>query len=179
MPSASPEVLRWAIVVTLGLALLLVLRQVAAAWLRRRQLQGRFLKARQGESDARELLEAHGYAIVASQFCQSYTLAFDRTEMEIPLRADYLVQRNGLRFVAEVKTGAYAPQVRTGATRRQLLEYRLAFDVEGVLLVDAEKQRVHVVRFPLSGPHARQSSSPFRWVLVGAGLAWLVITQWR
>ena len=36
-----------------------------------------------------------------------------------------------LACVAEVKTGRLAPRIDTPATRRQLLEYRLAFDVDG------------------------------------------------
>jgi hypothetical protein len=179
MPSASPEVLRLALLAVLALALILVVRQAFGAWLRRRQLAGRFAKARQGESRARALLEAQGYAVIASQALKSYVLTFDGAEMQIPLRVDYLVTRHGLRYVAEVKTGTYAPQIRTGGTRRQLLEYRVAFDVDGVLLVDAEQQRIHVVEFPLSLPRASKDSSLLRWVVIGVGVAFLIGAQWR
>jgi hypothetical protein len=49
--------------------------------------------------------------------------------------------------VAEVKTGRWAPRLETAATRRQLLEYRFAFDVDGVLLVDADADRVSSIEF--------------------------------
>ena len=179
MPSVSPEVLRLGLIAALGLMLILVLRQALGDWLRRRQLSSRFRRARQGESQARELLEAQGYAVIASQAVQSYILTVDGAELQVPLRADYLVTRDGLRYVAEVKTGTYAPQIRTGGTRRQLLEYRVAFDVDGVLLVDAEGQRVHVVRFPLFAPHAAASSSLLRWVVIGIGVAFLIGAEWR
>jgi hypothetical protein len=159
--------------------LILILGQAWGAWLRRFQLARRFRKARQGESQAHDLLEAHGYIVIASQALRSYILTVDGAEMQIPLRADYLVAKGGLRYVAEVKTGAFAPQIRTGGTRRQLLEYRVAFDVDGVLLVDAEQRRVHVVGFPLAAPRPPQSSSLLRWVVVGIGFACLVAAQWR
>jgi hypothetical protein len=57
------------------------------------------------------------------------------------------VTRGGRRFVAEVKTGAQAPSLATAATRRQLLEYRQVFAVDGVLLVDVEAGRVAEVLF--------------------------------
>ena len=63
-------------------------------------------------------------------------------------RADYLATRDGSRYVVEVKTGAQAPRIETSATRRQILEYRIAFDVDGVVLVDAEAGSVHEMTFP-------------------------------
>jgi hypothetical protein len=179
MPGVSSDLLRSALIAALGLVLILVFRQAYGAWLRRRLLAGRFRKARQGESRARDLLEAHGYAVIASQALRSYILTLDGAEMQIALRADYLVTRDGLRYVAEVKTGAYAPQIRTGGTRRQLLEYRVAFDVDGVLLVDAEEERVQVVGFPLAASRRPKGSSVLRWVVFGIGLAWLVGAHWR
>jgi hypothetical protein len=53
-----------------------------------------------------------------------------------------------LRLVAEVKSGKIAASLACAATRRQLLEYRLAYDVDGVMLVDMAAGRVHEVRFP-------------------------------
>jgi hypothetical protein len=179
MPSASPEVLRLALAVTVGVLLVLVVRQALLTWVRRRQLLGRFAKARKGESSARVLLEEQGYEVVAAQAVQSYIVSVDGAEMQIPLRADYVVTRGGLRYVAEVKTGAYAPQIRTGTTRRQLLEYRVAFDVDGVLLVDAEQHRVHIVRFPLSARHPPEGGSALRWALVGLGVAVFIASLWR
>lgn len=50
-----------------------------------------------------------------------------------------MLVRDRWRFIAEVKTGRIAPSLAYGATRRQLLEYAAAFDVDGVLLVDADR----------------------------------------
>jgi hypothetical protein len=64
-----------------------------------------------------------------------------------------LVRRGGGRYVVEVKSGAVAPRVQTPGTRRQLLEYQLAFDVDGILLFDADRRELHEVSFP-SPPRA-------------------------
>jgi hypothetical protein len=84
------------------------------------------------------------------------------------LRADYLVARAGRRYIAEVKTGLLAPRLSHGPTRRQLLEYSAAFEVDGVVLVDADRASIAHVEVPRLGTHAR------RGLRLGAGAAALL-----
>lgn len=179
MPAATPEQLRLGLALAVGLLAIVVLQQLARRWLARRRLALRFAAARKGEARGRELLEAHGYTVIGAQCAQSYVLSLDGVDVAIPLRADYVATRGGLRFVAEVKTGAQAPLLRTSATRRQLLEYRIAFDVDGVLLIDAEAGRIHVVKFPLMEPRKDERMSPLGWIVVAAGIVALVVAGWR
>ncbi|MDP9001298.1 MAG: hypothetical protein M3O46_14445 [Myxococcota bacterium] len=102
----------------------------------------RGFRAREGERAACGLLERAGYEVVGRQVPGSWTLRADGTPVTFGLRADYLVACNGRRYIAEVKTGRMAPRLSHGATRRQLLEYRAAFDVHGVILVDADAETV-------------------------------------
>jgi hypothetical protein len=157
-------------------ALLLLLRQAALRWAARRRLLRRMRRARQGELQAPRWLEELGYAVTGSQVASGYSVSIDGQQVAISVRADYLVERAGLRYVAEVKTGRAAPRIQTHATRRQLLEYRMAFAVDGVLLVDAETRRVHVVRFPL-GLRAAAASARLAWVVtvILAGLCALAV----
>jgi hypothetical protein len=111
------------------------------------------------------LLENLGYVVLGAQVEGAYRLAVDGRPMSISLRADYVVSRNGRRFVAEVKSGRVAPLLATPATRRQLLEYLVAFQVDGVLLVDGETQSVHEVVFPV--PAGAMLALP-----AGGGLGW-------
>jgi hypothetical protein len=116
----------------------------------------RAARAGAGEREAAGLLAQAGFAVLAAQVSASYDVEVDGARVEVPLRVDYLVRRDGRRYIAEVKTGDVAPRIGTAATRRQLLEYLVAFDVDGVLLVDAERGTVHDVRFGLEsfrGPH--------------------------
>jgi hypothetical protein len=68
-----------------------------------------------------------------------------------------------------VKTGRQAPRLGHADTRRQMLEYQLAFEVPGVLLVDAESGRVREVRFPVTAGAVLQTSSARR------GLGWFAV----
>lgn len=137
-----------AALVTIAAALLLL---VVARWLRRRAASRvairRAARALAGERDAGPLLAAAGYQVLATQCHVEWTIACDGEPVVIELRCDALVAKDGRRLVAEVKTGARAPSLTTAATRRQLLEYAVAYDADGVLLVDPEAGQVHEVDF--------------------------------
>ncbi len=102
----------------------------------------------EGERRARALLAKLGYRLCAEQATGSYWLLVDQKKTPIHLRADYLVEKKGRRFVAEVKSGIESVKVTGRSTRRQLLEYLFAFDVDGVLLVDMRDNEVREVCFP-------------------------------
>ena len=105
-------------------------------------------RAQAGEEDAEQLLTAAGYAIKDRQVRCLWWMDVDGEEEEFELRADLLVEKDGERFIAEVKTGVRAPDPAHPPTRRQLLEYRLAFYPYGVLLVDVEAGEILAVDFP-------------------------------
>lgn len=167
----------------LALTLLLIVMGAGLAlgvrrWLDRRSRRSRALRAQRAERDAAALLEASGFSVLGRQQRQRWALEVDGRVVEFTLVADYLVEREGRRWVAEVKTGERALDLRHGPTRRQLLEYRQAFAVDGVLLVDAEGRSVRSVQFPGSAEPSRASRLvPFGvGLLSGAALAlaWLL-----
>ena len=110
-------------------------------------------RAGAGEDAAEVLLRGAGFTIVARQVRTWWTPIVDGEPQETELRADYLVEAAGALLVAEVKTGEEAPRITTAATRRQLLEYHVAFALshgaDGVLLVCPELGTIHRVEFPL------------------------------
>jgi hypothetical protein len=71
------------------------------------------------------------------------------------------------------------------ALRRQLLEYRFAFDVDGVLLVDADAARVSAIEFTgVSSSRAggARTGASTRWLIalvVGAALGAGIVTALR
>jgi hypothetical protein len=159
-----------ALLVLLAAAVLLaVVQSVRLAWQgfwRRRSIAIRRERGAAGEMRAEKLLREWGFGILGRQMAVSYDVHIDGEPVTIDLRIDYLVSYGDKRYVAEVKTGRAAPRIDTPATRRQLLEYRIAFDVDGVLLVDAEAERVHAVEFPL-GAYDAPAPSRMTWLLVG------------
>jgi hypothetical protein len=125
----------------------------AVLWLRARSAVGRGnarrgARARRAEHDAEALLLAGGYRILDRQRSEEWPMDVDGARVQAALRADLLVERDGLHYVAEVKSGRETARPTHPHTRRQLLEYLLAFDVDGVLLVDMVRGRVVEVEFP-------------------------------
>lgn len=114
---------------------------------RRVALHARSERAVAGESDAPVLLSHAGYEVLQRQVPGSWTVRANGEPQTFDLRADLLVGFRGRRYVAEVKTGRLATRLSHGATRRQLLEYWAAFDVDGVLLVDADQGTITHVEF--------------------------------
>ena len=155
-------------------ALLLVASMVVAGWLAlairrwvvRLRLRRQWKKARVAEQAAAELLQAHGYVVSGTQVETSYSIVVDGNPVNVLLRADYVASRAGRYYVAEVKSGRFAPRIDTAATRRQLLEYLVAFGVDGVLLVDAEARQVREVEFPVLKHFSPESSAIRCWLLV-------------
>lgn len=155
----------------LAFACAFVIWQLARTW-RAYRLRARFANAAEGELRARGYLEELGYEILGAQVPAEYELGIDERVVSVRLRADYIVTKNGQRFVAEVKTGTVATQIETAATRRQLLEYRMAFEVDGVILVDADRKRISKVVFPvLRAMEASAGGSGVLLVLLCAAIA--------
>lgn len=127
----------------LALVLARWLRGASGSW----RAKQRASRALAGEDRAAELLRAAGFTIVGRQVRTWWSPRVDGEPVEIEVRADYLVEADGEVLVAEVKTGEAAPRFETAATRRQMLEYHVAFDVDAVLLVCPERGAIHRVEF--------------------------------
>lgn len=140
-----------------------------------RALKRRQRIAEQAEIDAAGVLRSAGYHILDAQVEHHWTILLDGEAHSVELRADYLVSRGPKRFVAEVKSGRSAPSISTAATRRQLLEYRVAYPVDGILLVDMEAVEIHVVdfgdRIEQRPRRARALATLLFGALLGAGVA--------
>ncbi len=148
--------------------------QALSAWVsrfvRRRRILSRVARAGDGEKEAAIYLQDAGFMVLGTQVASTYSLMVDERPMDIDVRADLVVEKGARRFVVEVKTGKVAPRLDTPATRRQLLEYQLAFDVDGILLFDAEARAIRTISFPERMSRSRRRVSGWL-VLVIAALA--------
>lgn len=140
----SPTIL--VLLVALLLVVVLWRREAGRAAREGRRRQGR---ARRAEQDAERLLRKAGYEVLERQVETRWPMEVDGEERQALMRADLLVRRRRRRYVAEVKSGGQVTRPDHPQTRRQLLEYQLAYDVDGVLLVDMEQGRVIEVAFPV------------------------------
>jgi hypothetical protein len=163
-----------------GLALLAMVRAWWRAASARWRMRARMRRAAAGERAAEPLLARAGYRVVGRQVSAALEYAIDGEPCAFEVRADYLVERDGRAWIAEVKTGEHAPRLSTRATRRQLLEYGHAFGAAGVLLVDPERDRVHRVSLPTRASDRPPRSGLAMFALglaVGAALSALVLSR--
>jgi hypothetical protein len=172
---------QWLIVAALAFCLVLGAwfgSRVRRFWLRRR-LARRWGRARRGEEQARGWLERHGFTVLDQQVSQTSFLVVDGEESPFAVRADYLVERNGVRAVVEVKTGAVANPSSRG-TRRQILEYAWVFGVPEVYLFDADSQRLHRIGIPTMRSGAAPAPRKAWFVVVAfvAGVALGATAVW-
>ncbi len=147
--AAEPRAALIATIAAVCVAVLLVAigAWCAIAWKRRTMLE-RFDAGRAAEREAEFILAAAGFRVIARQISARWTMTVDGTRCEVDLRADLRVERHGRQWLVEVKSGAAAPDPLWPSTRRQLLEYSLAFGASELLLVDVTARRIHVVSFP-------------------------------
>ncbi len=120
-----------------------------------RRTAGHRRLGRHGAAQALKLLRRQGYRILDEEVTGRGVVQVDGAARPFLVRCDALVEKQGRHYVAELKGGAEAARIENRATRRQLLEYAWVFDVDGVLLVDADRRRVHHVVFPVDSEAAQ------------------------
>ena len=103
-------------------------------------------RGRKGEIYAKKLLKRNGYKILSAQHKMQGYLYENGERVSYEVRPDYLVSKNDIKYIAEVKTGL-AAFIEDRNTRRQLLEYSKLFNSNKVLLVDTTRNRVRIIEF--------------------------------
>jgi hypothetical protein len=146
--------------------------------LTRWMLRRRMGEAREAEEEAEILLRSKGFKIIDRQRRATILTYIDGKPNISYVQADFIVEKKGKTFVAEVKTGEFAPDIMETNTRRQLLEYDFVYKPDGILLVDMVERRIKEVEFGL--PEERKEK--FAVLIVGTifiliilGLIWLFI----
>lgn len=136
----------------------------AVLWARRTFLRYRrssiAKRALGAETAALALLRQRGYVILETQVRQLWPVLHGGRQVDVTLRADALVRKGKRRYVAEVKSSSLVADLKHGPTRRQLLEYAIAYDTDGVLLIDMHAQHVEEVTFPGLGRTAEAQVGP-------------------
>ena len=103
-------------------------------------------RGRKGEEKASSILKKNGYKILKRESSNSWTFYVDGKPVKFKVRFDFVVERDGKTFIAEVKTGMAADE-KNSSTRRQLFEYAGIMNHDTILLVDATKKEIKEVRF--------------------------------
>jgi len=121
------------------------------------------------EKHAKKHLKALGFSILEHQPTTEVGWWIDGVWTQTTITGDYLVKRNGEVGLVEVKTGRTASATHRD-TRRQLLEYHHAFDVDAVFLFDVERGRLQRIEFESLSSTAPSGKNRFLWLIIGCFL---------
>ncbi len=99
------------------------------------------------QEEAEGLLKKKGFRIIDRQKRADIITYIDGKPNLGFVQADFIVEKNKKKYVAEVKAGELVAEATEPSTRRQLLEYKFAYRPDGVLLVDMIDRSIHLVDF--------------------------------
>jgi len=103
-------------------------------------------RGQKGEKVSIKLLEQNGYKIIDEQIKLNGYFFIDEDLKQFELRPDFLVEKDGIQYIAEIKTGEVANPTNRN-TRRQLHEYSYYSGYDVVLLVDPIKTSIKRLSF--------------------------------
>jgi len=103
--------------------------------------------AQMSQEEAEKLLKKKGFRIIAKQPRRDIVTYVDGKPNLSFVQADFMVENNKKKYVAEVKAGELVSDPNEPSTRRQLLEYKYAYRPDGLLLVDMMDSSIHSVEF--------------------------------
>ncbi|MEA2022383.1 MAG: hypothetical protein U9N08_07910 [Candidatus Caldatribacteriota bacterium] len=112
------------------------------------------------EKEAEKLLQKKGYTIVDIQKSKPILITIGDKIHRYLIRIDYLVRKNGKVYVVEVKSGEKNPYITNRETRRQMLEYYLAYQPNGIILLNMRNKSISEVKFQFE-----KTSRQYAWMI--------------
>ena len=106
-------------------------------------------RGKKGEINSIKLLKKKGYKVLDEQIRLNGYFFIDDALNKFELRPDLLVEKEGIKYIAEIKTGDVANPVNRNC-RRQLHEYSYYSGHDVVLLVDPIKKTIKKINFQKS-----------------------------
>lgn len=114
---------------------------------RKRQQKKRFKRGLKLEQKAARFLVSKGFSVIGEQVEYRHSYLVNKEEAVSIINIDYLVEKSNEVFVVEVKSGKSAISIKNRGTRRQLLEYAVAIECDGVYLLDMENKDLQLIEF--------------------------------
>lgn len=130
--------------------------------------------SKRAEKRAEKWLKRNGFQIIEKQQGRPLVIQEGKNTHRYLIRTDFLVKKGIHRYIVEVKSGQKNNSVTNRDTRRQLLEYYLAYPGYGIILFDMENKKFSEVKFSLPDLHSRQIKSVI-FFLLGSLLTLVII----
>ena len=131
------------------------------------------LRGHRAEEEARRVLERRGFTVIERHVETTIGWWIDEAWHETTITADYLVQKDGRRSIVEVKTGKESRATHRH-TRRQLLEYRVAFAVDDIYLYDAEREILNEIDFEPMLKMRKRTVSQGYWLIIATFIGFFI-----
>jgi Holliday junction resolvase-like predicted endonuclease len=109
----------------------------------------RSFSSKRAEKKAEIWLKRKGFHIIEKQQSRPLIIKTGKTSHRYLIRTDFLVKKGGQKYVVEVKSGRKNSKITNRETRRQLLEYFLAYQACGIILFDMDSKKFTEVKFLL------------------------------
>ncbi len=133
---------------------------------RKKQQRKRFKRGLKLEQKAASFLVSKGFTIIDEQVEYQHTYLINGEEHSSKINIDYLVEKNAKVFVVEVKSGKSAISIKNRSTRRQILEYAVTIDCDGIYLLDMENKELQLIEFQFSNTEVKSKSNKLLLALV-------------
>ena len=143
---AGGDIAVLAVILLIGVFAGMILYHLVVINYKNYRVKRTFKSGRIAENAAVKFLRSHGYKILASQLREEVIIYVDGEAEKSIVRADYLVRRGWKLYVVEVKSGQQG-NAKLPSIRRQLLEYYMVYQPDGILLLDMEHKNLQEIRF--------------------------------
>ncbi|WP_430810258.1 MULTISPECIES: hypothetical protein [unclassified Carboxylicivirga] len=163
------------LIIIIILMLFIIKYKVNNYW-QERKVRKRFERGNKLELQARNFLKSKGYTIVDYQGNYEHHYIENGERHTASIQPDYIVKKNGRKYIVEVKSGFQAISARNKNTRRQLLEYDYVVENDGVFLLDMENHQMKLVQF--KSKMERRSGRLLKAIIITA-LVGMAIPYWQ
>jgi len=148
-------------------------------FLQRFRLSRRLGEAFMAQEEAENLLKKHNFKVIDKQRRADIITYIDGRPNLSYVQADFIVEKRGKYYVAEVKSGETVANPSDPSTRRQLLEYKFAYQPDGLILVDMVERKLHLIDYYLPEKGEDKLIKIVMALLIAGivlGLLWLFIS---
>jgi len=154
----------------------LIIRYKLNEYFKQRKVKKRFERGNKLELQAKSFLKSKGFTMVDYQSTYEHKYMVDGEVQYAEIKPDYIVKKNGKKYIVEVKSGTTAISARNRSTRRQLLEYDYVVENDGVFLLDMENRDLKLIQFKSK---AEKRTGKFVKVLIIVAIIGIAIPYWQ
>lgn len=125
---------------------------------------------------ARQWLEGNGYEVLKEKCESEWTAYYDDRVYRVPLAADFIVRKGAHTYA--VNAGSGDSEMTVERLQSEGYPVCAAFGVDGLLVIDVEREAVHTADFELKHPSGfwvRRAMNRSLWLLSGVliAFAWM------